>query len=166
MPFRHFERLLGLLCEWAKEQERIVCKSGIPLDQSQLADAKEIGVVEPERVRLLEVKHIPVPAHSELHTTIKTPGLNFSNHLGLTVRYGIFLRSDKWSDRPLLRHKLAHTSQYERLGSFELFLRLYLFECLFQPGYPYGFLEKEAKRAEWAPLNRINLKRKLQPCGD
>ena len=37
-----------------------------------------------------------------------------------------------------------HTSQYERLGGFEGFLRPYLLECIIPPGYPYGSMEQEA----------------------
>ena len=44
---------------------------------------------------------------------------------GLTLRYGIFIRSDCWGDRNLVAHELAHTAQYERLGGIEPFLRKY-----------------------------------------
>ena len=44
--------LLPLACAWAAEQERTVLQSGIGLTESQLADARQIGVVQPERVRL------------------------------------------------------------------------------------------------------------------
>ncbi len=62
---------------------------------------------------------------------------------GLTLRYGIFVRSDCWGDRNLVAHELAHTAQYERLGGIEAFLRQYLFECL-TIGYPEAPMEQEA----------------------
>lgn len=48
-------------------------------------------------------------------------------------------------------HELAHVVQYERLGGFHGFLKLYLQECI-NPGYPFGELEQDAKRAESAYL--------------
>jgi hypothetical protein len=66
----------------------------------------------------------------------------------MSLRYGIFIRSDCWGDRQLVIHELAHTAQYERLGGIWPFLKLYLSECLVTPGYPFGPLEQEAKRAE------------------
>ena len=67
---------------------------------------------------------------------------------GLTLRYGIFIRSDCWGERRLVVHELAHTAQYERFGSFASFLGEYLRECITPPGYPFGALEQEAKRVE------------------
>src|SRR6267378_1549970 len=61
---------------------------------------------------------------------------------GLTLRYGIFIRSDCRSDRTMVIHELGHTAQYERLGGFEPFLRQYLFECL-TIGYPEAPMEQE-----------------------
>ena len=63
---------------------------------------------------------------------------------GLTLRYGIFIRADRWGRRLLVAHELVHTAQYERLGGFEAFLRPYLIECLTPPGYPNGPMEREA----------------------
>jgi len=61
---------------------------------------------------------------------------------GLTLRYGIFIRSDCRSDQTMIIHELGHTAQYERLGGFEPFLRRYIFECL-TIGYPEAPLEQE-----------------------
>jgi hypothetical protein len=38
--------------------------------------------------------------------------------------------------------------QYERLGGIRPFLKLYLYECLVTPGYPFGPLEQEAIQIE------------------
>jgi len=62
----------------------------------------------------------------------------------MTLRYGIFIRSDCWARRLLVTHELVHVTQYERLGSFEAFLRPYLTECITPPGYPNGPMEREA----------------------
>ena len=61
---------------------------------------------------------------------------------GLTLRYGIFIRSDCRFNRAMVVHELGHTAQYERLGGFESFLRQYLFQCL-TIGYPDAPMEQE-----------------------
>ena len=67
---------------------------------------------------------------------------------GLTLQYGIFIRSDCWRDRSLVAHELVHTAQYERLGGILPFLRQYLLECV-TIGYPEMPMEQEAiARAE------------------
>jgi len=141
---QQFEMLLPLACAWAAEQERAILQSGVALTESQLADARRVGVVQPERVHLLRVTQIPTPTHPALAATATPTGLISSNTGGLTIRYGIFIRVDCWGQRPLVVHELVHTSQYERLGGFEAFLRPYLLECITPPGYPYGPMEQEA----------------------
>ena len=67
--------------------------------------------------------------------------------IGLTLRYGIFIRDGHWGERRLVIHELAHTMQYERLGSIEAFLRQNLHECI-TIGYPASPKEQQAKRIE------------------
>jgi hypothetical protein len=141
---QEFEMLLPLACAWAAEQERTILQSGVTLTQSQLADARRVGVGRPERVRLLRVVRIPTPTHPVLAAAAGATNLISPSTTGLTLRYGIFVRADCWGERSLVVHELVHTSQYERLGGFESFLRPYLFECITQPGYPYGPMEQEA----------------------
>jgi len=140
--------LLPLACAWAEEQERAILESGVPLTDSQKADATRVGVAQPDRVRLLRVAQIPTPTHPALAAAAKATGLISPRTGGLTLRYGIFVRGDFWGKRPLLVHEFVHTMQYERLGGFEGFLRPYLLECINPPGYPFGPLEQEAWRAQ------------------
>jgi hypothetical protein len=138
------EKLLPVACAWAVGQERIIIQSGVALSESQLADARRVGVAQPERVRLLRVAQIPIPTAPALAAAARATNLISPLTHGLTLRYGIFIRADCWTQRPLVVHELVHTSQYERLGGFESFLRLYLSECVTPPGYPYGLMEQEA----------------------
>ena len=140
--------LLPIACSWAEKQERLIHREGVALTPFQINDAKRIGVKQPERVRLRVVEEIPLPLHPVLKALAAKTGLISPNTIGLTLRYGIFIRSDCWGDRPLVVHELAHTAQYERLGGFQLFLKAYLDECITPPGYPFGPLEQEAKRIE------------------
>ena len=137
------EILLPFACEWAEEQESIILREGEPLSASQTSDAKTIGLAQPERVRLLSVTGVPIPKHPELRAAAEATQLISPGTAGLTLRYGIFIRSDCWHNRKLVFHELVHTLQYERLGGFQRFLQQYLFECI-TIGYPAGPMEQEA----------------------
>lgn len=137
-----FELLLPLACQWAAEQEAHILSTGQPLSAVQLADARLIGVSAPDRVRLLYVPEILPPAHPMLRQAAEATHLISPLTGGLTLRYGIFIRSDCWGNRPLVVHELGHTLQYERMGGFEPFLRQYLSECL-TIGYPEAPMEQE-----------------------
>ena len=138
-----FKVLLPLACAWAGEQERIILRDGVPLSPAQTTDAKSIGVAHPEKVRLLKVTRIPIPANPALRDAAKATGLISADTAGLTLRYGIFIRADCWGARPLVFHELVHTFQYERLGGLQQFLQQYLYECI-TIGYPAAPMEQEA----------------------
>jgi hypothetical protein len=146
IPPALFKMLLPLACQWAEEQECIILREGVALTISQIAEARTIGVQQPERVRLRVVEELPSPDSPILRAAAEQAGLLSPFTIGLTLRYGIFIHADHWGERRLVVHELAHTAQYERLGGFHPFLNAYLDECL-TVGYPNGPLEQEAK--EW-----------------
>src|SRR5439155_25833465 len=86
---------------------------------AQIADARLVGVAEQERVRLLYVPEIPVPEHPALRAAANATQLISPFTGGLTLRYGILIRSDCRSRRPMVVHELGHTAQSDRLGGFE-----------------------------------------------
>jgi hypothetical protein len=141
---QQFEMLLPLASAWALEQESTILRTGVALTTAQLADARQIGVLHPEKVRLLSVAQIPSPQHPILAAAAQATALISPATAGLTLRYGIFVRDDCWGNRHLVVHELVHTAQYERLGGVDEFLRMYLMECLTPPGYPHGPMELEA----------------------
>lgn len=116
---------------------------GVPLSNQELADARAIGVAEPDRVRLLQLDRVPFPSDPMLKAAAAAIQFLTPTTCGLTLRYGIFVRSDCWRERALIAHELAHVMQYERLGGILPFLRQYLSECL-TIGYPAAPLEQEA----------------------
>jgi hypothetical protein len=142
---QQFEQLLPLAVEWTVEQESMVLKSGEPLNQVEIDYACRVGVLHPEKVRLLKVPAMPRPTHPVLRQVADSTGLLGPGIAGLTLRYAIFVRNDYWRQIQLVVHELVHTHQYERLGGFEPFLRQYLTEC-FTVVYPNGALEQEALR--------------------
>ena len=137
---------LPVACVWAARHESTILRRGVALSAPQADKARQIGGAHPEKVRLLAVNVIP-PTHHLLRTVGAKLGFVSSQTIGMTLRYGIFIQTDHWGDRRLLVHELAHVAQYERFGGFRRFLLQYLQECI-NPGYPFGALELEAKRAE------------------
>ena len=96
--------------------ERRILREGVPLSEQGLADARALGVREPERVRLLTLDSVPTPTDLTLKTAVAAIQFLTPATRGLALRYGIFVRSDCWGERPLIAHELVHTAQYERLG--------------------------------------------------
>jgi len=138
-----FDRLLPLAVSWVGKQERRMLRIGVPLNEQELADAKTIGVAEPERVRLVQLDRVPFPTDPLLKAAATAIQFLTPKTCGLTLRYGIFVRSDCWRDRALIAHELVHVMQYERFGGILPFLRQYLTECI-AIGYPEAPLEQEA----------------------
>jgi hypothetical protein len=147
IPPAMLKMLLPLACAWVEEQERLIAKEGVPLTLAQVEQARQIGVKEPERVRLRVAEEIPMPDNPVLRAAAELTGLISPFTVGLTLRYGIYIRADHWGERRLVAHELVHTAQYERLGGINEFLSAYLEECI-TIGYPNGPLEQEAKRIE------------------
>ena len=142
-PIDQLGELTALAAHWAGEQERRVLCEGVPLSERELADAKIIGVRHPERVRLLRVEAVPVPAHPML--TAAAASIHFlpAAPRGLALENGIFVRADHWRDRAIIAHELVHTAQFQRLGGILPFLQTYIFQCA-TVGYPNAPLELEA----------------------
>ncbi len=141
------ELILPIACWWLKREEARIQREGVPLDSDLIESARRIGVAFPERVRLSFVEQVP-RMHPWLLAVANQVGLCSPSTTGMSLRYGIFVRSDFRGDRRLVIHELAHTRQYERLGGIRPFLREYLYECLVTPGYPFGPLEQEAIEVE------------------
>ena len=137
------EQLLPLAVQWAAEQERQVLCEGVSLSKVELADARVIGVCNPERVRLLRVDAVPVPAHPMLRAAAASINFLTATPRGLALDYGIFVRTDHWRDRALIAHELVHTAQFQRLGGILPFLHAYISQCV-TVGYPNAPLELEA----------------------
>src|SRR5260370_41850959 len=137
-----FELLLPRACQWAAAQEKRILSEGPPLSDSQIADARLVGVAYPARVRLLHVPEVPIPDDPALRAAAEATQLITPLTGGLTLRYGIFIRSDCRFSREMVVHELGHTAQYERFGGFEQFLGPYLFECL-TIGYAEAPIEQE-----------------------
>ena len=136
--------LLPLACEWAEQRQEHILENGIALTESQLDDARLVGVSRPEKVRLLKVDRMPWPEDPMLLSIGEQAGFFTDDTEGLAIGYGIFVKSNRWQDRRLVVHELVHVSQCERLGGISQFLQEYVTECL-TDGYDGGPLENEAR---------------------
>jgi len=144
MPNKNIiDHLLPKACQWAADQERRILREGVPLSEAQIVDAKHVGVMCPDMVRVLHVREIPVPDDPILVTAATAAGLFFRHSAGMSLRYGIYLRRDIDDERGTLIHELTHTAQYERLGGILSFMQQYVAECL-TVGYSDCSLEQEA----------------------
>ena len=138
-----FEMLLPLAAAWATEQEKKIQRDGITLSEHEFPDACSVGVREPQRIRLLRVQTIPRPSQPQLRAACDAIDFLTPATRGLTLGYGIFIRSDCWGDRLLIVHELVHVAQYERLGEILPFFDEILRPAvLIQP--PTAPLEQEA----------------------
>jgi hypothetical protein len=135
--------ILPLAARWAEQQEKRILLAGVALREPHLSDAALMGVQHPEKIRLLKVDEIRIPDSEFLRWAASLTGLISPETVGLTVRYGIFIRADYWKNRRLIAHECVHTAQYERFGGFKEFLGRYLHECL-EIGYSVAPLEREA----------------------
>jgi hypothetical protein len=137
--------VLPIAVNWVHRQEARILASGRKLDRVARADAEKLGILDPDRVRVLHVSRIPLPGSFLARFARPFVGTSFQQTSGLSARYGIYVRADLAADRSLLAHELTHTRQYEALGGVRPFLRQYLTECLVH-GYFAAPMEEEARQ--------------------
>ena len=136
---------LPLAAKWVGREERKILRDGVPLSPEGLRDALQMGVAHPEKIRLMKVERIPVLNGAFMKSLSWLVPAISPNTIGLSLRYGIYIRSCGWGDRKLIAHECVHTGQYERHGSIEAFLSAYFTECI-EIGYPAAPMEQEAIR--------------------
>jgi hypothetical protein len=83
-----FEMLLPLATAWATEQEQEILRDGVSLSAEKIADARAIGVHEPNRVRFLQVETIPRPTQPQLRAACDAIDFLTPATRGLTLGYG------------------------------------------------------------------------------
>src|ERR1041385_2084925 len=143
MTPEQFRRYLPAACNWVLEQERFILERGVRLRGLQCSDAKRVGVIHPERVRLMHVEQIPVPVQPLLRAAGQAMKLNSPRTPALALGYGIYIRSECCGERWPVVHELAHVAQFERLGTIRAFMECFLYQCLIV-GYPSAPMEQEA----------------------
>jgi hypothetical protein len=140
-------QLVPLAINWAQELELHLLKTGKPLAFWQVADASDVGVRQPGKVRLCLVDEMPKVGNPALAAAALEIGFLGPKTLGLTLGYGIFIKRTHAGRRWLLRHELRHVAQCEAAGGMGRFLPEYLSQVV-RLGYSNAPLEADARNHE------------------
>lgn len=138
--------LLPKAIAWAEACAAETAHTGIALDETRLAIARRVGVVQPELIRITLVPRLPQPDDPELLQAARLTGLLGPNMAGLTLGYGIYICHGQDSIR-LISHECRHVHQYEQAGSIATFLPIYL-QQIATVGYPNAPYEIDARAHE------------------
>jgi hypothetical protein len=134
--------LLPKAVAWAEQQSGQIRRFGEPLTDDERGLARRMGVANPGLIRVLTVEEIPRPEDPVLLAFAESVGFLDQEPNGLTLGYGIFLRSGTRANR-LISHECRHVFQYEQMRTIENFLRAYLAQIL-EFGYWKAPLEEDA----------------------
>lgn len=131
---------------WADTQSARGLAHGVPLTPALLADARAVGVAQPERIRVAIVPHLPFPDEPPLAAIAADAGLLGPGTVGLTLGHAVFV-VEGHDTRRLLTHEFRHVHQFEAAGSMTAFLARYLHEIA-TVGYDASPLEADARQHE------------------
>ncbi len=137
--------LLPKAVSWAEDHAALIARDGRLLNSSEEEIARRVGVLHPERVRILEVQELPLPDDIELREAALALGLLGPTMVGLTLGYSIYLMPGH-RDR-FLPHELRHVFQYEQAESIAEYLPKYLGQ-LVSFGYTDAPMEIDARKYE------------------
>jgi hypothetical protein len=137
------KQIVNLLVPWINHLELNSRNVGVQLSSSQVEDARAVGVMQPEEIRVVLVDDIPSPEHPALEDITNQMQFHTAQASGLTARYGVYITED--SSRPILLHEFVHVSQYESFESVHDFLEAYIEEIV-KHGYYDNSFEREARR--------------------
>lgn len=141
-----FPFLLPLAMQWARREAAKIQLLGASLTPRERRLAKSVGVVFPERVKLLLVPEIPKPDNRLLRLAARQTELLSLNHSGMALGHSIYICENKMSAR-LLSHELRHVYQCERHGGLDAFIAAYLQQVV-EYGYRECPLEVDARHYE------------------
>jgi len=138
--------LLPKAIAWAEAHAQGIATSGIPLKDSELVLANEVGVQQPGQIRISIVEKLPLPVDPKLREAALQTGLLGSNMIGLTLGYSVLICEGHLTRR-ILSHEFRHVYQYECCGSIAGFLPGYL-QQIIEFGYMSCPLEVDARAHE------------------
>jgi len=144
-PFQVQSKVAHLLPKaeaWYSEIEVQFALFGRSLTAEEARTAVELGVAEPEKVRVVVLDEFPMPKDEQLLAEAKKHGLGSWGEGGRSNGHVILLKPRVAHSLAVLRHELVHLAQQDRMGR-TAFLRRYLIE-LEMMGYARSPLELEA----------------------
>ncbi|GGP60245.1 hypothetical protein [Shewanella saliphila] len=140
--------LLPQYIDWAYETDKQGLESGSPLNPQELSLAKNIGIQNPEKVRIVYVDEVPFPyenfALKTLGEALGFIGEGIINNAQV-FGYSIYVRNGYELNRPKLAHELVHVLQIERTSLDHIITKH--FSDLAEYGYDKAPLEVEAFKA-------------------
>lgn len=131
---------------WVQAQSEVGLATGRPLRPDELADARRVGVLAPEKIRLVVAPTLPLPDDATLREMALSTGLLGPEFCGLTLGHAIFIVEGHLS-RSLLSHECRHVHQYENAGAIGEFLKQYLSQIA-RFGYHNAPYEIDARHSE------------------
>ena len=143
------ERFYPRVRAWYDSVEARHLPLGRPLTAREMDDARRLGVLRPQDIRVVVLDAFPMPEDVELRQEAERHGLGSRTEAGRTMGHTILLKTWAVDEPTMLRHELVHVAQMDRLGR-EGFLRRYLLE-LEMLGYALSPLELEAHARQGAP---------------
>ena len=117
--------LLPKAIAWAEKYSQEIATSGMPLNDSEISLAREVGVQRPDQIRISLVECLPLPKDPNLREAALQTGLLGPNMVGLTLGYSVMVCKGHLTKR-ILSHEFRHVYQYECHGSIAEFLPVYL----------------------------------------
>ncbi len=137
--------------------EQTAMQHGRALTSAEMHTARQLGVAQPERVRVLVSPLLPswlAPAQMQGVTGsshVQSDALAQSRYgiAAITAGHGIILNLRQINNPRILAHELVHVTQYEHLGMRAFVLR-YLTELL-----TYGYYDAPLERAADAGMRRV-----------
>jgi hypothetical protein len=142
----NLEDTIKLACMWVNQQQEYIDNFGAKLTPHQIALAIQVGVRQPELIRILTIEKIPSPNDETLSKLAEKLNFLGPGTLGITLGYCIYVR-DGYVDDRLLSHEFRHVYQFEESGSIQVFIGEYL-QQLIQYGYELSPFEIDAREHE------------------
>jgi len=140
--------LIPQYIDWAYETDKKGMEIGEPLSQRELSLASEIGILHPEKIRVVYVDQVPYPYENYplkvLGEAMGFIGEGIINNAQV-FGYSIYVRHGYELDRPRLAHELVHVLQIER-SNLDSVITQHLSD-LAKYGYNKAPLEVEAFEA-------------------
>ena len=143
---RDYNAIREPVVRWASEHYQIIQNTGSSLSDEGLALARRVGVLEPERIRVLLVDEIPIHNDPLVAGLAKSAGMLDGTIEGMTFGHSIYIVRGRESAR-LYSHEFRHVYQYETYGSIPAFMDEYLPQVL-TLGYGKAPLELDARAFE------------------
>ena len=140
--------ILPQYIEWAAETEVRGLQAGVALNEQQLLIAREIGIQNPQKVRLVYVDEVPFPRENTVLNAVGEAlgfiGEGIINNAQV-FGYSIYIRTGYPLTTSNLAHELVHVLQIERSSLAQVITQH--FADLVAYGYADSPLEVEAFKA-------------------